>query len=167
MTSKDAALTLCDIIQHELSLPGGRVVLYNQNYRAPNDSGLYVVVGLSSIQIISSNRAYVQDPTTEGMKAKQPMNVAGTFYIDFTSKGDSALERQGEIIASINSFYSAQKQESLHIRISRTPQVLDLSFIEGPSSLHRFRFEVVVFYLLSVEKPIDIYETIQTPEVVI
>ncbi len=167
MTSKTVALTLCDILQHELSLQPGRIVLYDQNYRAPNDSGLYIVVGLTSLQIISSNRSYTPDLTEDGTKAQQSVNAAGTFYIEFTSRGDEALERQGEVIASMNSFYSLQKQESHHLRITRNPQVLDLSFIEGPSSLHRFRFEVVVFYLLGVEKPIDTYETIQSPEVVV
>ncbi len=167
MTSKSTALVLCEILQHELSLETGRIALYNQNYKAPNDTGLYIVVGLTSLQILSSNRTYQTGPEEDATEAHQTVNAAGTFYIEFTSKGDEALERQGEVIASMNSFYAVQQQESHHIRISRNPQVLDLSFIEGPSSLHRFRFEVAVFYLLSVKKPIDTYEAIQSPEVLI
>ncbi len=167
MTSKTVALALCDILQNELSLETGRIVLYDQNYKAPNDSGLYIVVGLLSLRVLSSSNSYTSGPTEDEATDQQAVSAAGTFYIEFTSRNDAALERQGEVIASMNSFYSSQKQESLHIRISRNPQVLDLSFVEGPSSLHRFRFEVVVFYLLGVEKPITSFKTIQSPEVVI
>ncbi len=167
MTTKEVESVLVDILRHELSLPLGRVVLSNQNYKAPNDSGLYIVVGMSFLQIIGSNRGYVQGSTDDETKAEQPMSVVGTFYIEFTSRNTEAIERQGEVIASINSFYSTQQEEKCHIRINRTPQVLDLSFIEGPSALHRFRFEVKVFYSMSTKKPTDNFTTIQSPEVVI
>ncbi len=156
MTSKEIISLLYDIIQKELSLPEDRVQIYGQNFKAPNDEGLYVTLGLESLKLMSSNRH----------KEIVSTRVAGIFSIDLTSQGSEALERNIEAVAAFRSFYSTQVQEKNHISISNPTQVSDLSFVEGPSSLNRFHFSVTVFYGDTFEKPIDSYDKIQSPEVV-
>ncbi len=162
MTSKEVALTLCDILQQELSLPEGRIVLYNQNFKAPNDPGLYVLVGVAYINTIASSLTY-----PEGDRAEQRLKQHGTFNIDFTSQGEEAAERISEFPLSIDSFYSIQQQERHHISITKLPQISNLSFVEGPSSLNRFRMQVLVDFVTVIEKPVEYFDKSRATEVVL
>lgn len=152
---KDKAKILCDIIEHELNLPAGRVVLYDQNYQAPNDPDLYIVVGQENSQVIANTKRF--DPQTNQMK--QSVVTATKYFVEFTSKNSEAFERQPEIIAAVNSYYSEQKQEENSIKIYRTTNVNDLSLIEGPSSLHRYRFSVIINSVVNIGKNVETFDS--------
>ena len=65
---------------------------------------------------------------------------------------------------AITSDYSEQKQEENQIRIFRTGQILDLSFIEGGSSLHRYQIPVIINSVVIKEREITTYDKFQTPQ---
>ncbi len=160
MNAEQNALVLCDILQHELELPDGRTVIYNQNFKAPNDTGIYVVVGLQSVKVIASNSR--TNPDT-GQNV-QSVVTATNYWIDFTSQGTEAMERQTEVVAAVSSVYSEQRQEENYIQISRTSQILDLSFIEGPSALYRYRFNVIVKSVETITKDVETFDKFTAPE---
>ncbi len=160
MNADQNATVLCDIIQHELELPEERTVTYNQNFKAPNDEGMYVVVGLQSVNVIASNSR--MNPDT-GQNV-QSVVTATNYWIDFTSKGSEAMERQAEVVAAVSSIYSEQRQEANHIQISRTSQILDLSFIEGPSALYRYRFNVIIKSVNTITKDIETFDKFPASE---
>ncbi len=163
MTSREILILLCNILEHELELPQGRIAIYNQNYKAPNDDDLYIIVGMQSARIIASTRGYKPD-TDQGV---QNIVKATNYWIEFTSQGTQALDRQGEVIAAIDSYYSQQVQEMNTIKISRTPDVLDLSFIEGPSSLYRYRFNVIINNVETITKDVESFNKTKPSEVLI
>lgn len=162
MNNTEVAELLCDIIHRELSLPQERISLQNSGFRAPNDSGLYVVVSLAYINTIASSLTY-----PEGDRAEQRLKQHGTFNIDFTSQGEEAAERISEFPLAIDSFYSIQLQERHHISITKLPQISNLSFVEGPSSLNRFRMQVLVDFVTVIEKPVEYFDKSRATEVVL
>jgi len=160
---KDISKILCDILQHELSLPNGRVVLYDQNFKAPNDDALYIVVGQETSQVIANTKRF--DPEADQMVQK--VVTATKFFVEFTSKNSEAWDRMYEIIGAVNSYYSEQKQEENTIKIYRTQAVNDLSLIEGPSSLHRYRFSVIINSVKEIRKDVETFDSQQQTEVLI
>lgn len=163
MTSREISLLLCSILEHELELPQGRIAIYNQNYKAPNDDDLYIIVGMQSARIIASTRGYKPD-TDQGV---QSIVKATNYWIEFTSQGTQAMDRQGEVIAAIDSYYSQQVQAMNTIKISRTPDILDLSFIEGPSSLYRYRFNVIINNVETITKDVESFNKTKPSEVLV
>ncbi len=170
MTSREISLLLCSILEHELELPQGRIAIYNQNYKAPNDDDLYIIVGMQSARIIASTRGYKPDTDQDkpdSDRGVQNIVKATNYWIEFTSQGTQAMDRQGEVIAAIDSYYSQQVQAMNTIKISRTPDILDLSFIEGPSSLYRYRFNVIINNVETITKDVESFNKTKPSEVLV
>lgn len=151
---------LADIIQTELSLPVGRTVLYDQNFKAPKDDLIYIIIALQTPRVIGSNNRF--KPGTN--KEEKYISLSETYNIEITSKNRDALKRYPEVVAAITSNYSQQKQEENQISIFRTSQIQDLSFIDGGSSLHRYQIPVIINSTKIIEKVIDYYDKYQSPE---
>lgn len=162
---------LADVIQTELSIPAGRTVLYNQNFKPPKDDDLFVVIALQpGVKIISSSNRFA--PAETGPPVKNDREVksvakAETWIIEMTSKNTDALTKLPEAIAALTSNYSQRKQEDENIRIFRTAQIQDLSFVEGGSSLHRYRIPVIIYSTEVIEKDITTFDKFQTPQEVV
>ncbi len=162
MTSKQVCQLLGKIIITRLSIPVERVKAYNQNFVPPNNPDLYVLIGVAYITTIASSLTY-----PEGDRAEQRLKQHGTFNIDFTSKGEEAADRISEFPLAIDSFYSIQQQERHHISITKLSQISNLSFVEGPSSLNRFRMQVLVDFVTVIEKPVEYFDKFRATEVVL
>lgn len=156
-------LILCDIITNELSIDADRVVVYNQNFQAPTDSAIFVIVATIRSKIVGSNNHF-DDDTNEEYK-----EVTSFIYIDIeiTSQDRSALERKEEIIMALTSQYSLDAQGANNISIWRTKEIIDLSEIDGSSALHRFRIPVVVSQLKTKRTTVDYYDKFKQPEVLV
>lgn len=156
MSSSTEAKILADIIQNELSLADGRIVLYAENYQKPNDDALYIVIGSEGIPtIISSSKRF--DGETDQMV--QSVVTSSKYFVEFTSKNTEAWDRMYEIVGAIGSFYAEQKMEENSIKIYRQPQIIDLSLIEGPSALHRYRFSVIRNSVKEIRKDVETFDS--------
>lgn len=131
---------ICNVIEHEMSTPSGRIVVKNQNWKPPSDSSYYIVVGVNNPKILSniSKFDYENDLEIKTVVTYTKVNI------DITSKNREAVKRKEEIIMALNSIYSVQQQEFYQMKIFRDANVLDLSFIEGSSALNRFRISCIV-----------------------
>ena len=159
-------IVLCDAITEEMDLDDSRVVVYNQNYEPPKDHGIYITVSLQSRKIISSVNKFVPadaeaEPPTMDREVKT-VSMASTYAVEVTSKDESALERNHEVIMALTSDYAQRAMESNNMRIFRTGQIMDLSFIEGSSSLHRYRIPVIIHHIERKEKEIVTYDKFQS-----
>lgn len=153
-------LILADIIATEMSLDSDRVVVYDENFKPPKDQDIYIVISLQSSRIIGSNNRF--NPTTE--EEEQYVSVSETYNVEITSKNRDALNSRFGVNFAIKSTYSQQKQEEHQIRIFRTNTNIDLSFIEGTSSLHRYRIPVIINSTKLSDKSIDFYDKFQAIE---
>lgn len=153
-------LILCDIIATEMSLDASRVVPYDQNFIPPKDQDIYVIVAFSSGRIIGNNNRFNPETNEE----EQYVSVSETYNVEMTSKNRDALTRRYEPNMAIGSTYSQQKQEENQVRIFRTRTNIDLSFIEGRSSLHRYRIPVIINSTKTKDKVIDYFDNFQAVE---
>lgn len=159
----DNDLILADIIATDMSLDADRVVVYDQNFIPPKDQNIYVIIALQSTRIIGSVNKF--DPDTD--KEIKSTSLAETYNIEITSKNRDAQTRYHEVVMALTSDYSEQQQELNQIKIFRTGQILDLSFIEASSSLHRYRIPVIINSVKIKETGIVPFENFQTPQEVI
>jgi hypothetical protein len=156
-------IILCDILSIDMGLDAERVVVYNQNFKAPKDDDIYIVVSQGPMRPIGNNNRF----DFENDKEIKKVSIFTTYNIEITSKNTDAKYRAPEVLAAIGSTYSEQKQELNHIRIFRTAQILDLSFIEGRSALHRYQIPVIINSVQIYEKSISIYDKFQEPSVLV
>ena len=159
----DVDLILADIIATDMSLDADRVVVYDQNFIPPKDQNIYVIIALQTPRIIGSVNKF--DPATN--KEIKSTSLSETYNIEITSKNRDAQTRYHEVIMALTSDYSEQQQELNQIKIFRTGQILDLSFIEASSSLHRYRIPVIINSVKIKETDIIPFEHFQTPQEVI
>jgi hypothetical protein len=152
---------LCDIIQTAMGLADGRVVAYSQNFDAPKDANIYVVVATGPTRVIGSSKRF--NPSTN--EEEKCISIAQTFNVEITSKNRDALNRKEEIVVALRSDYAQTKMEENQIAIFRTPQILDLSFIEGASSLHRYRIPVIIHLVKRYSNAVNYIDKYQNTEV--
>lgn len=124
-------------------LPALQVVVRDQNYKLPNDSKLYVIVGMIDSAVVSAASPYLlEEPIGSDeffMKEIQECQMAEYIQIDLLSRSNQAILRKSDIILSLNSIYSKQKQEEFNFKIARLPRsFVNTSYAEGGSQLNRF-----------------------------
>lgn len=154
---------LAQIIQDRLNLPTGRVVLYDQNFKAPSDKAIYVVISTGLDTIISNVNKF----NNETKQQEQFLTMNTEYIVEITSQDTSAKLRRHEVLMAINSNEAINKMEENNIRIFRTKTIQDLSFIEGRSSLHRYRIPVIINHIEIIKSDTSYYEEYQKPEVLI
>lgn len=125
----------CSIIQKCMSLRDDQIWIYNQRRAIPEDTSMYVVVGLIASKVYASNNNLDQ---TIGLTDSLSQFVQETISIDVFSYTSEAIERYPDIIGSLKSTYSQHVQELNALKISQLPLTInDISHIEGPTMLNR------------------------------
>ena len=156
-------LILADIIQTGLSLTPGRVVVYDENFVAPSDPEIYVIIRKNPARVIGVSNVFDPD-TNEEVKS---IALNETYDVEISSQNRTAQERYFEVILALASDYSIQQQEANNIRIFRTRDIQDLSLIEGASALRRYLIPVIIDRVETIRTAIVPFESFQEPEVVI
>lgn len=168
---------IIDIINEEMNMPANSVWLRDQNPKIPIDNGLYIAVGIVSSRVMSAETRMVPYvPTTEvnwdepgqTWDENPPQNWDQTYavqtqvseavvqemvQIDVFSRALTALQRNWEVVAALNSFYSQQQQEAQNFKIFRIPQNwINTSSAEGSSILNRYTITFPCFVWYRKEK---------------
>jgi hypothetical protein len=131
-------IIIADIITNELQIDPTRVIVYGQNYDAPEDDFIYIVLKTVGTTIIGNNNRFDQDTGEETKSVSSFIDIE----IEITSKNRDAYERKEEVLMALTSQYSVQKQEENGFKLFRTNTINDLTFIEGGSSLYRFNIPI-------------------------
>lgn len=157
---------LCEIIQRELGLAAGRVYLWNQKITEPNDKGLYVVLSVPSCKPFGNvNR---QVASGGGLDSEQFIAMSAVVDIDIKSRGTSALDRKEEVLMALNSNYSDQQQEANGFYVAKlSSRFINVSAIDGAAIPYWFRISVNVQYAVSKTKPVQYFDTFDSPETAI
>lgn len=154
---------LATVIQDEMQLPEGRIVLYNQDFIAPKDKEIYITIALFSSKIISSNKEF--DPILR--EEIKNVVMSEKYHIEITSKNTDAKNRYPQVVAALTSTFSVQLQELEHVSIYRSDQEpIDLSVIEGGSSLHRYQITAIITSMKTYKKTVSTFDQFQTTEVI-
>jgi hypothetical protein len=160
---------LVDILNTGMGLTAdtpNSAVVRDQNFKAPNTPGIFIVVGSMAPQPISAvtymktgnpitwdqngqtfdAQGQTYDQTVESDIEVNEVQLAEQIQIDVMSRDNSAIMRNFEVVAALNSFYSKQQQELYSFKISRLPHsMINTSAAEGPAQYNRYTLTFTVF----------------------
>lgn len=144
----DVLKTVCDILKVGMKLDNNQIWIYNQKVDIPNDKRLYVVVSLKKETVIGNN---IETKSVQsGEEETVWTNLVSDIGIELFSYNVNALNRRYEVLSSMRSIYSVQKQEELNCNIGRKPTVFfDSSFASPTARIYSFYFE---YRITHVEK---------------
>ena len=133
-----------DILTEFMSLSAGQVMIYNQDFKLPETSGLFIILQYNSSQNYSSTSEFI--PAAEGMEGGQE-NITTLMREDYTinviSKNDEARQRKEEVIMALNSNFSQEKQGLYQFQIARiSNSFVNVSELEGAGMLNRFAINI-------------------------
>lgn len=152
----DLLKTVCDILKVGMNLEQDQIWLYNQKTDIPNDKRIYVVVSLKNEEVFGNN---IETKDDYGLDEVVWSNIVSDVGIELFSYNVNALNRRYEVLSSMRSTYSVQKQEELNFNISRKPTVfLDSSFASPTAKLYSFYYEYRITHIENSAKPIEYYD---------
>lgn len=155
----------CDVIQRELGLANGRVVLWDQKFNMPKDSDLVIAVRCVNPKPFGNIVRY--DGSGGGMDAIQNVNMQAKLDINVMSRGPAARDRKEEVILALVSTYSQQQQASNGFSIARlSSNFIDVSEIDGAAIPYRFVISVNIQYSFQKTKAVDYFDDFATTTVV-
>ena len=154
-----------DILAHEITIngipiDGGRVFIWNQKFRIPNDDGAFVLLRYAGSPVMISNRVS-QVSTLGGLKDVQDMNLNERIIVSMFSRNMDALRNFPMMAFSLRGTYAQQTMEENSFHIARVSGVEELSDLEATGMLYRFDMTVSVNSWYQVEKSIDFYSSFQ------
>ena len=106
--NREPVLVVADIIKNCLSLNDGQIFIYNQNFKLPETSGLFIIIQYNSSQEYSSNSEFV--PTESGANELISSQVREEYTINVLSRDDTARTKKEEVKMALNSNYSQNQQ---------------------------------------------------------
>ena len=171
---KEPIKVIADIIQSEMDLDAGQVMVYNQKYNIPKTDKLFIVISNLGDKIIGNNNYTV--PTVGGMNEIQETVSASLIQIDLMSPEskdvdgnpyNEARNRRIELIMALKSIYAQKKCDENEIRVSFIPSsFVDISIAEGTSMLTRYAITITTYSISRKIKVLEEYfDTFKTPEV--
>ena len=155
-------LIIANIIQQFTGIDASRIVLYNNNFKPPSDPNIYIVVSYSQGPVIANTNKFDDDTNEYIYKTV----TADTYNIEITSKNRTAFDRKEEIVMALGSYIAKQYEQDENVAIFRPNSILDLSFIEASSALHRYQISGIIHNIKTVRKSVDYYNQFRTQEVI-
>lgn len=153
----DLLKTVCDIIKVGMNLDQDQIWIYNQKVDIPNDKRVYVVVSLKKEEVFGNN---IHTTDNEGMDEVIWSNIISDVGIEMFSYNTNALNRRYEVLSSMRSVYSVQKQEEYNFSIGRKPTVfLDSSFMSPTARLYSFYYEYRITHVEHSSRPVEYFDT--------
>ena len=153
----DVLKTVCDILKVGMNLQDDQIWIYNQKVDIPNDKRLYVVVSLKTETVIGNN--IEEKSIVSGEEEVIWSNIVSDVGIELFSYNVNALNKRYQVLSSMRSTYSIQKQEELNFNIGRRPiTFFDSSFFAPSARLYSFYFMYRITHVENSAKPIDYFD---------
>lgn len=130
------AQIICDILQNELELKPGQIMVYNQRFKIPPSVGTFITVGMIGIKPYSNQSTMVS--TDEGLTEEQSVAMAELLSINVMSANTGSIDLYPFVLMALASNYSQQQQDNYQMTIARIPKAAnDTSFLEETSQMTR------------------------------
>jgi hypothetical protein len=159
--NKITAQIILDIVKTEMGFTDKDVWLRDQNRVIPNDTGMYVIAGLVSAQVMSSH-VYMQEFIVDNVAVQKQVSRVQqreSIQVDIIGRSNDILSRNWEVIGALSSFYSQQQQENNYFKIAQIPQSFtNTSSAEGGSILNRYTIIVPCIVWYYKEKSMPAYD---------
>jgi len=142
MTITEIGQLLGDIIAAYMALDTSRVVLKDENWDAPKDDALYVLIEYEDDTALGVGSDV---NTATGLETSHYSGFAN-FTIEVVSRNRDATNRYQEVLMALQSVAGQQTAELNQVAFFRG-KPLNLSAIEGAASLRRWHIPVIVSYV--------------------
>ncbi len=153
---------VCDIIATDMTLPAGRVWLWDQKIMEPKDQSIYIPIRVLSLKSFGNSKLY--DGSGPGLDEVKSTNMVATLSIDVKSRDYSAVLRKEEILQALASTYADQQMELNSFRVFNIPQSFsDLSELDGAAIPYRFNIVVNLQFFVSKITAVPYYSIIGKP----
>jgi len=140
MTITEVGQLLGNVIQAYMGLDASRIVLKDEQFDAPKDQAIYILIEYESSKIAGIQHSVDPDTGIETISHSVFMD----FAIEVCSKGRDAQDRWQEALWALFSVGGQQAAETANCAFFRSTPPLDLSSIEGAGALRRHRIPVIV-----------------------
>ena len=174
MSLREPVKVIADILQSEMAITQGQIMLGYQKWGIPENSKLYVALSYISGKAIAVGNDAISngsDPDN-GMTEQQSVTMHHLIQIDLLAfnKQDGSNEartRKEEVIMALRSLAAQAAMEVNNLQIARIPgQFSDVSSVEETAFVQRFTMTIAVTSLHVKEKAVaDYYNTFRDPEV--
>ena len=162
MSFREPIKVLADVIQEEMSLADGQIMLAYEKWEIPKNPGMYVALNYVSSKPIGQRNYF--DPTTS--IEEQSSTVHHVIQIDVMSFDSSARMRKEEIFMALTSMFSQQAQEENNLQIAMIPSdFVNTSSLEETKIMNRFTMTIAVTSTSRKVKKADYFDQFATPEV--
>lgn len=154
------------VLQREMGLEDGSIMLGLENFEIPKTTGLYVSLLYGPEQIIGNNNYNSID--IHGTYCEvQDVVVLHQVDIDVMSFDSSARMRKEEVLQALQSYEAQQLMEKYQMRIASTSGAfLPIRTMEETKQLNRFQVTISVNALHHKVKSTPFYDTLQTVDLV-
>ena len=120
-----------NILKSEMNLQDERIWYYNQDYKIPDDKGLWVIVGYQGSKLYANRNSTGIDSKGDFVE-RQNVNTQEQISVQLMSYNLEALERKEEVPQALASIYSQNLQRQLSFKIAPIMNVADASYLECP-----------------------------------
>ncbi len=149
----------CDILAKGMGLSNNQVYLWDQKIDIPQDSKMYIAVGIGATKIFGSS-VTEEDNGSGGLIEVQTINAHSMISIDILSRGPEARDRKEDVIFALGSTYSKQQQETNSLKIARISSgFINLSSEDGSAIPYRFNISVALQYSKKKVGNVNSYNT--------
>ena len=142
MTITEIGQILGDVIQEYMSLDASRIVLKDENWDAPKDQGIYILIEYEDDTALGVG----SDVNTATGLETSHYNAFANFTIEVVSRNRDATDRYPEVLMALQSVAGQQEAELHNVAFFRG-KPLNLSAIEGSASLRRWHMPGIVSYM--------------------
>lgn len=158
---------LASIIQTELGLPDGFVMLGFENFPIPETLGLFVALTYGVEQVVGTANQNGVD-SGGNYQEVQDVSMLHQVEIDIMSFDSSARLRKEEVVMALSSYNAQQLMEENSMRIAQIPSsFITVTAPEPSKQLNRYRFTVSVYALHQRILATPYYDSIGTVRLVV
>ena len=151
-----------------LGLEAQRVVVFNQNWKIPSDSGLYITVSS-----LGPAKPYGSTQTLTVTKDGALVEALGVpmreiLGIDLASRSQEAIDRVPDVLAFFGSTECEQLCEKYSIKLAKIPMGFsDASGLEGAATINRQHTAVALLRTRLIERAVPYFNAEPKPELVL
>lgn len=150
---------IADIIDKQLNLDPGQVLIENQKFNIPNDSRLYVSVKTLTSRAFANRSSFDQN-ANEG----QSVNMFAAVEVAIYSRSTEAMSRKEQVVMALNSTYAKQQQQLNGFMIGTLGSLVPLNLIDGAAIPYFYNLSFNVQYAVNSERAVDYFDAYELDE---
>ena len=152
---------LAGILQNQMALGAGQIMLGFENWEIPETPGLYVYLAYGSEQVIGNNNTSALDSEGNFVEVQQCV-MLHQVVIDVLSFDSSARLRKEGVLWALASQYAQNEMELNGMRIASTPgSFTTITSPEPSKQLNRFQLGIEVYAMHQNDVAAPYFDSLQ------